>query len=303
MGLQFLHASLPAGYALVRLPDCFINEGPGEMTANQASWRISSVLVFFMASLLAWIIWVPQVLHRFGLVAWAPSLQSPLNAITVWAPGLAAMLVLHRESGVRGIKVLFSQIKLWRVSPTWYLVALLFEPLRWVVALGIDRVLGLRYELGEGLLGVAFGPAAAFMIPVTVIFTLPNALGEELGWRGFALPRLQSRYGAIIATLWIGLFWGFWHIPAWVAWGDAQFSWFSVGLLVVSAIPAAAVFTWLYNRTGGSLLIVVLYHASIANKGYFIPDLPTYTETALLWAFAFFLMLRGYLSPQHDGRQ
>ena len=260
----------------------------------------SNLLLFFLVSFLAWLIWIPQALHRFGLIAWAPSLQSPLNALTVWAPGLAAMFALSRESGSLGVKALFSRLKLWRVGVVWYIVALSLEPVRWLVALGIDRALGREYELGRGLLRGVFGPSAAFMIPVAVVFTLPNALGEELGWRGFALPRLQERRGVLVATLGIGLFWGFWHVPAWIAWGDAELSLLSLGLMVVSTIPAAVIFTWLFNRTGGSLWIPIVYHASIANKGYFLPDQPTYTETALLWIAALVLVIGGWLAPSRQ---
>jgi len=267
------------------------------MSANTDLQSGPSTWLFFVTSLLAWTIWIPQALHTCDLIAWAPSLQSPLNALTVWAPGIAAMLVLYRESGLRGVKSLFRQLKLWRVGVGWYLVALLLEPLRWLVALGIDRALGNGYQLGEGLLGVALAPAAAFMIPVAVIFTLPNALGEELGWRGFALRRLQVRHGPLLATIGIGLFWGFWHVPAWIAWRDTDLSVLAIGLMVVSTVPAAVIFTWLYNRTGGSLLIPVLHHASIANKVYFFPDLPTHTETVLLWIIAILLMARGCLAP------
>lgn len=268
------------------------------MTSARGQRRLR---LFFMVSLLAWAIWIPQALHRFGLIGWAPSLQSPLNALTVWAPGLAAMFVLFRESGSIGVKSLFRRLKLWRVGVMWYVIALCLEPLRWLVALGIDRALGRGYELGPGLLQGVFGASAAFMIPVAVVFTLPNALGEELGWRGFALPRLQEKRGALLATLGIGLFWGFWHIPAWIAWGDAELSLLSLGLMVVSTIPAAAIFTWLFNRTGGSLWVPIVYHASIANKGYFLPDLPTYTETALLWVVALVLVIGGWLVPSRRG--
>lgn len=266
------------------------------MTMTTVEGR-SKLWLFFLASLLAWVIWVPQALHRFELIGWAPSLQSPLNALTVWAPGLAAIFVLLHESGASGVKELFGRLRLWKVGVGWYIVALCLEPARWLAALGLDRALGRSYELGPGLLHDAFGAASVYMIPVAVVFTLPNALGEELGWRGFALPRFQAKRGALVATLGIGLFWGFWHIPAWIAWGSAELSWFPIGLMVVSTLPAAVVFTWLFNRTGGSLWVPIVYHASIANKGYFLSDLPTYTETALLWLIAAVLVIGGWLAP------
>ena len=264
---------------------------------DTASATRSRLWSFFLASLLAWVIWIPQALHRFDLIGWAPSLRSPLNAITVWAPTLAAIFVLCRETGRRGVKNLFGRLKFWRAGVKWYIVALCLEPLRWLAALGIDRALGRNYELGSGLLHGLFGSAAAFMIPVAVIFTIPNALGEELGWRGFALPRFQKKHGVLVATLGIGLFWGFWHIPAWIAWSSTSISWYPVSVMVVSTLPTAVIFTWMFNRTKGCLWVPIIYHASIANKGYFFPDLPTYTETTLLWIVAAVLVAGRWLAP------
>ena len=66
--------------------------------------------------------------------------------------------------------------------------------------------------------------------------------------------------------------------------------------MTVNAIPTAVLFTWLFNRTGGSLLIVCLFHAAITNTGYFLPNLPTYTEDVLLWLVALVVIVTGGLS-------
>ena len=264
--------------------------------------RRSQLPLFFALSLLAWVIWVPQAAHRLDLLGWAPSLQSPLNALTVWSPGLAAMLLAWRASGEAGVTGLFRSLASWRVPVRWYLIALLLPPGNWLLALAIDRLMGQTYPLGPALLDTAFS-AAAFMIPVAVIFTLPNALGEELGWRAFALPRLQDRHGPLVASVILGLFWGFWHVPAWVAWRTTELSWLPMSAMVVNTVPSAAIFTWLFNRTNGSLLIVVLHHASIANKGYFLPTLPTWTEAALVWLVAVLIVMAGGLSRSGGERR
>src|SRR5207253_2297396 len=86
-----------------------------------------------------------------------------------------------------------------------------------------------------------------------------GGVDEELGWRGFALPRLQDRYGALIASVVLGIFWAGWHIPAWYAAGSGQ-DLISFPVFEVSVIGAAILFTWLYNSTGGSLPQGVLGH-------------------------------------------
>jgi membrane protease YdiL (CAAX protease family) len=252
--------------------------------------------LFFALSLFAWVIWLPQVAARFELLDWAPSVQSPLNALTVWSPGLAAMFLSWRASGKSGIGALFGSLGAWRMPVKWYVIALLLTPGIWALALTIDRALGRTYELGPALLTEAFSASAAFMIPIAVAFTLPNALGEELGWRAFALPRLQARYGAVIASVVIGLFWGFWHVPGWIAWSATESAGLPAWAMVVNTVPLAILFTWLFNRTRGSLLLACLFHASITNTGYFLPKLPTITEAVLLWLIATTLVVSRELS-------
>lgn len=254
--------------------------------------------LFFLLSLFAWVIWVPQAARTLGAEIWAPGPQSPLNALTVWSPGLAAMLLAGRAGGKAAVGALFRQLGVRRLHWRWYAAALLLEPARWALALGIDRLLGQSYELGPAVLAKTFSGAAAFMIPVAVVFTLPNALGEELGWRAWALPRLQRWRGPLAASLALGLFWGFWHLPMWIAWAKGTPSAPGLLLALVNMVPAAIVYTWLYNRTGGSLLLVCLLHAASANKGYFLPKLPTLTEAALLWAVAAVIVAaRGLRAP------
>lgn len=256
------------------------------------------VPLFFVLSLFAWVIWGSQVAHRHGFLAWAPSLQSPLNALTVWSPGLAAILLTGLTLGRSHVGGLFRSLLSWRVSVRWYLFAILFEPTKWVLAFGIDRMLGQAYQLGTAPLLSAFGAAGAFMIPVAIVFTLPNSLGEELGWRAFALPRLQERYGALLASIGIGLFWGFWHVPMWLAWSKNDLSWLSLAIMIANMVPVAVLFTWLYNRTGQSLLLVCVFHASMATKGYLLPRLPTLTESAVVWLAALALVALGGLARQ-----
>ena len=261
----------------------------------------ASLPAFFALSLFAWVIWLSQAGSRFGLLPWAPSLQSPLNALTVWSPGLAAILLTWRASGKPGIATLFRSLGKWRVSLRWYAVALLLPPAQWVLALSIDRLVGFTYDLGPALLVRTFSAATAFMVPIAVLFTLPNALGEEVGWRAFALPRLQSKYRPLGASVVLGLFWGVWHVPAWLAWPSSDPSWWSLLTMVVNTVPTAILFTWLFNRTGGSLLIVCFYHASITNTGYFMPRLPSLTETALVWLVAAAVVLaRGLDVPREN---
>jgi membrane protease YdiL (CAAX protease family) len=238
----------------------------------------------------SWLIWIPQAAAALGHDVEAIPLSSPLNVLTVWAPGLAAILLAVLATGKTGVRNLVRPLRSWRVGVGWYAFALLLPAGHWAAAFGLDRLLGRTYELGPGPVPAQFGPQQAVMVPIIVVFAFPNALGEELGWRGFALPRLQSRYNALIASVVIGLFWGLWHIPAWIAQDQMAWAPQPVLLRVVSTVPAAIIFTWLYNNTGGSLLPVWLLHTSITVTGYFTPILPTHTHSTLSWALAILII-------------
>lgn len=251
---------------------------------SRGTRRAIELVLFFLLTLVAWVIWVPQARYRLGLVESAVSLTSPANALTVWSPGFAAIALTILWSRGRGLRDLLGGLGKWRVSWRWYLVALFFEPARWCLSLGIDRTLGRAYELGPMPLQAILGSAAAYMIPVAVVFTIPNAIGEEIGWRGFALPRLRSWCGALVGTLVLGVFWGLWHIPAWMGQGLSP-GFGPMAVRVLGLVATAFVFTWIYYGSGGSLALAVLYHAAIASKNYLFPGLPTHTEEIVLWLF------------------
>jgi len=231
--------------------------------------RFSVPLFFPLAIAITWGIVLP------GL---AP--DSPLNLVAIWGPGLAAIGITLVTEGGAGLRQLFKPLGQWRVGVQWYLVALFLPALIWLIARGIDLLLGQTYELTSLL--ASFGPNGAQMLPVLIIFSLPNALGEELGWRGFALPRLNIRYGPLIASLVIGFGWGLWHTAFWRSQGlsaEIPYLWFYL-------LAGSFVFTWLYLQSGGSLLITWLYHVATTATSYLLPPLPTLTDDVLIWLVA-----------------
>ena len=212
-----------------------------------ASWSGRALLVFFALSL---------VLHVLFIMMYSTSQSLLFGLLATWSPNISAILVLafvlKEESGVRR---LFGGWTKWRVSPWWYLAA--FSPVVLNFALA-----GLYLLIG----GTPPGPETHYSLPsliglaLTVIFT--GATGEELGWRGFALPRLQGRFSALTSSLLIGCWWGLWHIPGWFIMNDVP----SLGYMVsfMLTLVAQSVFiTWLINNTGGSVLMATLYHYAV----------------------------------------
>jgi membrane protease YdiL (CAAX protease family) len=177
-----------------------------------------------------------------------------LDVVAGMGPLLAALVVVSHEAGGNGRRALLGQLLRWRVPRRWYAVALL-GPVVGILA---------AYALWVAT-GGAPPPAKALaqwpLIPVYFVYILlfGGGVDEELGWRGFALPRLQDRYGALVASVVLGVFWAGWHIPAWFIPGSGQ-DLVSFPVFVVSVIGAAVVFTWLYNSTGGALCLVILFH-------------------------------------------
>ncbi len=170
--------------------------------------------------------------------------------LTAYAPSLAALLVASRSGGVRA---LLRQVKTWRVGVYWYALVLAGP---FVLILSAD------------LIYVAFGgapPRSWLIFPTSLAFIGPlvaGSLGEELGWRGFAQPRLQPRYGALGASIVIGIIWGTWHL--WPAITVAGFSDLTTPDLVqtyIRLISTAIIYAWIYNSTNGSLFLVMVAHA------------------------------------------
>jgi membrane protease YdiL (CAAX protease family) len=173
-----------------------------------------------------------------------------LGSLVPSALGILFVALLRGRSGVR---TLLGRLLHARIGLRWYLAALALTMLV-PLAVGVSILMGGDTPVvDKTIFGVLF--LFAFMI-------FPgSALGEELGWRGFVLPRMQARHSALKASLLIGILWGLWHLPLWLTGTESH----PISLYVpfVVAVVASSVFyTWLYNNTGGNLLIVVLYHAA-----------------------------------------
>jgi uncharacterized protein len=225
---------------------------------------------FVLAFACMWIPVLPLTLSRnagIGLLPYdLPSvLMNVLLALTVISgPTLAALLVTGITEGRTGVKQLFKRCIQWRVGLLWYLVALLIMLIVWL--LGYTAVVGLPLLVGAAthwsLLFTVFLPLVAFGIVIP-------AIDEEPGWRGFALPRLQQRYGPLWASVILGTLHGLWHIPAvfTVLYGPLPLA--NLLPFIMTAALATVLYTWVYNHTGGSILIAMLMHAaSNASSGW-----------------------------------
>jgi membrane protease YdiL (CAAX protease family) len=124
------------------------------------------------------------------------------------------------------------------------------------------------------------GVGALIAVPVTVLVVVALAYGEEAGWRGYLLPRLQERWSALTATLLIGIVWFLWHVPLLFLPGDQNGA-MPIPLLAAFVLSSAVLYTWLYNNTGGSVLAVTLLHGGFNVWGQFIAVHPAETGDPL----------------------
>jgi uncharacterized protein len=217
---------------------------------------------FVLAFALSWVLILPMTFSTnlgIGLLPYA--LPDALGIVlfllaSIIGPSAAALLVAATTEGRAGVGELLRTITHWRLRPRWYLAALLLD--------AAIRLLAFSLVLGPGLVGgtLAHWPLLiTTVLPGFAILLIPS-LNEELGWRGFALPRLQARYGAVGGSLILGLMHGLWHLPALGTIMLGPFTPAQVPPFLLTAIGITFLYTWLFNRTGGSTLIVVLFHAA-----------------------------------------
>ena len=231
------------------------------MTAKPAQVRHPLLWYFALACGISWLIWAPIWLPTLGVNGLAARpFQHAFGAV---GPIASALIVSAVERGRAGPLELLRRMVLWRGRVVWLLIALL-GPCA-MLALGL-LVAGL---LGADVVELAnFGRSSECPQFSTLAFLAYNVFtfgfGEEVGWRGFALPHLQQRHAAWLATLWLTFGWAIWHAPLFlyrpefVAMDLAG----AVGWLF-SLLTGAVLLTWLYNESRGSLLVVALCHAAV----------------------------------------
>ena len=179
-----------------------------------------------------------------------------LAVVVIWR--LIANLSETRQSFVATLQ--------WPKSWIWYVLALGLWPLMVVVSNMFAKTFALSVPPNPSWPNVPLLPILLESFLWILLFGGP--LNEEPGWRGFALPRLQSRYSPLVASIILGAIWGFWHVPLHfmgVYYGGALGS-----VIRLQEIPRAILFTWLYNRTKRSLLIVLFFHAAINTTSLFL---------------------------------
>lgn len=206
---------------------------------------------------------IPLVAINAGL------LPESADQLAAFSPILSAIILTAIEGRQGGVRELLGRFRIWRVGLQWWAFVLLFGSIAAVGALYLFNLFG-----GPAVEFSRLKPISSF-IPLLILLIVMAGMGEEFGWRGFAMPRLQARHNALVSSLIIGALWGMWHIPLFLTRGTIQSKWLAdAGLIApigyaVFCIAWSIQYTWVFNNTKGSVLLAAVMHGAVnAWNGY-----------------------------------
>jgi len=201
------------------------------------------ILFFILAFVIGWLAFLPIFLYHAS--------PRPGAFIFLFSPALAALITAFQTNGVTGVKEVLERYLLWRFHIKWYLLALLLLPAIFL----FTAVISFRTNIESLWTGSPW-----YFLMASFGFLMIINSGEEIGWRGFALSRLQSVIkNPLIAGIVLGTIWGIWHLPIYL---DPKQSSFPLILFLLFIIGISIIYSVLFNNTHGSLLMAVILHAS-----------------------------------------
>lgn len=220
-----------------------------------SAWRIAAFFLLTYAG--TWICWLPVV--RASQIT--PALYA-LWLLGVFVPSMVAVLLAARE-GPTHLRDLLARVVRFHVPVRWYGFAIGYMA-------AIKLIVALLHRIALGVWPPFGHQSPAIMLAATLLST-PSQFGEEVGWRGYALPRMAERIGFRWASVLLGVLWAGWHIPQFFLHGaDTHGQSFPIWALEVTAISVAM--AWLYVRTDGSVLLTMLMHSAINNTKDIVPS-------------------------------
>lgn len=264
------------------------SSAPGTSPGLAASIKRHPVTSFFVIAFLGtWTLFVPILLSSrgLGLINIPDGLGFALFILSTYAgPFVGAWIVTRVIDGQEGVRKWFKRMLQWRVNWLWYVVVLVGYPL----------VFGLAATILEGRSAVeaaqlnAGSFIAGYLVTLVVGFFAPT-LGEEAGWRGFALTRLQVARGPLMATLIVSVIHAFWHLPAYfikgaiTSTGEFDPTLFAANSLAI--IAGSFVWTWLFNNAAGSIFFATLVHAASNAMSGNLPAFLNLQDTNVWFSF------------------
>lgn len=218
------------------------------------------------------ITWIGSTIHALSLPKNGPILPPFVNfpSALVWyyGPCLSAIIITRISGGKGSLRNLLKRLLDWYVNWKWYAFIVLYPLALHLAVVYLDWLLGGPAPVFFQAEGVPDGPIWLVLPLLLLYHILVRGIGEEVGWRGFALPHLQSRQTSLTASMILGVLWSLWHFH------PANFP----GLLSISGIFIFAniflttfIFTWVYNHTQGSIFIAALFHMTLNVVEFVVP--------------------------------
>ena len=220
---------------------------------QESDYAGKEVLAYFLAALgFTWAIHFSIIVFSVPFTMDISTPGMKLYLLGLAGPLFASVSVSAYKAGLGGVKGLLSKALIWRFPLHWYLIAILLIP-----AINLANILFFYDRIPDDFPWFA-------VTPVLIAGQIWVVVAEEFGWRGFALPRLQSRYGSLGATLVLGPIWAIWHLPMFFIPGSPQYSEnvpASLAVYMFVIVCLSILFTVIYNRSNGSVLSCMLFHA------------------------------------------
>jgi uncharacterized protein len=269
---------------------------------------VRSLLTFFSLTFaVSWICFTAAAAISGGSLE-LRALSGPIFYVGVFAPSLVALALTARADGREGMLALLRRIGRWPEGARWYVFAVGYMA-------AIKLTVALLHRLATGV-WPPFGQEAAYIMAAAIVVSTPVQAGEEIGWRGYALPRLARHLGLARASVVLGLIWACWHLPFFfIPGGDKSGQSFPAYLAGATALSVAM--AWLYWRTNGSLLLTMLMHAAVNNTTNIVPSagpaganpfalrasLVAWLTVALLWICALYFLVQMRSAELEHGPQ
>jgi len=248
---------------------------------------------------ISWGCWLPVAAVDHNLIKMTPALSEMLLIVGTFGPLFAVIAMMALTTGPRGIPALLGHALRWRVSIRWYMAALILPAAFRFAVLGVHALKG---GTVPGL--TDFGHLLTLPLTFVFVLLLGGPLGEELGWRGFMQPRLQTAMSMLPASVVIGIASAMWHLPLFLIPSSAQ-SHLPLALFVIRTVALSIILGWLWNRSNRSLLVILLFHASLntwPNTLFILEEQGTvgpYISTTILYVgWACLLVIFGQLSDK-----
>ncbi len=220
------------------------------------------ILFFSITFLWSWLLWLSPILNSIGFVV--PEFLLFLSMFANFGPTIAALILTAIKGGKVELKALLKRGWNFKFKKLWLIPILGLIP--FIALLSLLLVIFI-----DGTWVLSYATSLVMFVPLLfIIFFTGGPLGEEYGWRGYALDRLQSRWNALTSSIILGLIWGLWHLPLHFIPGTTQQAVpFYQNLIILTL--SSIIYTWLHNNTGRSIAVALLIHLAANMSGAFIP--------------------------------